>query len=97
MCTHSHLPDLSPIREEPWVDFAFLPRIANIPPWLKKKTEKAWKADALLSVKFADDGVNAEVVNLREVPLMTIDNQSYKESQAEKTTGLLEHIRVKGK
>ena len=33
-------PGLSPISGNNTADFTLLPRIANIPPWLKKKTEK---------------------------------------------------------
>ena len=39
--------ELSPIADQS-LGFAFLPRIANIPPWIKAATEKRWKDEPCL-------------------------------------------------
>ena len=85
--------DISPIGRDPEFQVNFLPRVANVPPWLRKPTERKWREDPLLTVKFVDDGINAEVVNMKEVPLMSIANENFKETMAEKTGRLLEHVR----
>ena len=69
--------EMSPITHANGPDFALLPRIANIPPWLKKPTEKKWTEQDMLSVKFVDDGINAEVVNMKEEPLFTIQDVAF--------------------
>ena len=89
----SRQPDLSPIREDNDFRIDFLPRIANVPPWLKKPTEKKWTSEPLLTLKFVDDGINAEVINMKEVPLMIENDIPFKETHAEKTGRLLEHFR----
>ena len=62
---------LSPIvRADYAVDF--LPRIANVPPWLRQCTEKKWKDQPALTVKFVVDSINSETVNMKEVPLLFI-------------------------
>ena len=87
------LPNLSPIVGQE-LEFTLLPRIANIPPWLKKKTEKAWTQKPLLEVKYVDDGINAEVINMKECPLMLLGEEKFKETHAHDTAQLLEHIRL---
>ena len=84
--------DLSPINDRGY-DVAFLPRIANIPPWLRGATERKWRDEPLLTVKFVDDGINAEKVNMKEVPLMIENQERTKLTHAEKTGQLLEHMR----
>ena len=74
--------------------FVLLARIANIPPWIKAKNEKKWTEKQVLSVKFVDDGINAETVNMKEVPLMLDGTHKFKETTAKNTTDLLDHIRV---
>ena len=63
----------------------------------KKLTEKKWTSKPLLTLKFVDDGINAEVINMKEVPLMIENDIPFKETHAEKTGRLLEHIRKKAK
>ena len=38
----------------------------------------------MLEVKYVDDGINAEVINMKEVPLMLIGDEKYKETTAPK-------------
>ena len=40
-----------------------------------------------------DDGINTEKINMKEVPLMIIDQEVFKETTALNTAGLLNHIR----
>ena len=82
---------MSPIGEPQ--EYVLLPRIANIPPWLKGKTEKKWTDKPIMSVKFVDDGINVETINMKEEPMMTEGGQCFKITKAAKTAGLLEHIR----
>ena len=44
-------------------------------------------------MKYVDDGINAEVVNMKEVPLMLTGQDRFKETNAHATTLLLELIR----
>ena len=87
--------DMSPIGRDPDFQVDFLPCVANVPPWLRKPTERKWRENPLLIVKFVDDGINAGVVNMKEVPLMSLGNENRKETKAEKTGRLLEHIRMR--
>ena len=91
--------DISPLHNSSQNEFQvdFLPRIANIPPWLRAANEKKWKERPLLSVKFVDDGINAAAINMKEVPMMKEGNLFTKEAQPERTQRLLEHIRLKAK
>ena len=61
-----------------------------MPPWLRGKTEKKWTDKP---IKFVDDGINAETINMKEVPMMMEEGQCFKITKAVKTAGLLEHIR----
>lgn len=80
---------LSPMGAAPKGDFTILPRIANIPTWLKKRTEKAWTEKYILKLKYVDDEVNAEVINMKEVPMLIMGESNFKETNAPGTSALL--------
>ena len=84
--------NMSPIVERDY-EIDFLPRIANIPPWIRSRAERKWKEEPILTVKFVDDGINAEKINMKEVPLMIENQARIKLTHADKTGQLLEHMR----
>ena len=84
--------DMSPIDRADLPDFEFLPRARNVPPWSRKPKDPNWVDHPLLSLKFVDDGANAEKINLRKEPLLTEGGESIKLVSPTRTLSLLETI-----
>ena len=84
---------VSPLCDPPEeMAIRFLPRIANIPPWIRKPKDPVFREGDLSTYKFVDDGVNSNPVNMRKAGLMSIDGEFYREIIDLRTQGLLEHI-----
>ena len=90
---------LSPIREErkeqARSDIEFLPQAVNVPPWLKKPKDPSFKDVKPTSLKFVDDGVHTNVVNMRKERLLRDTTGLYKETRAIRSQQMFEHISKK--
>ena len=86
-------PAMSPIIEErPSQDFEIGYRVANVPPYLKKKKDPAFIDRPIKSLKFVDDSVNIDKVNMRKLRLLMEGNRPVRELRAIRTQELLQHI-----
>ena len=85
-------PLLSPVQPAQRPDFALLPRVANVPPWLQKAKDPKFKQSSLATFKYVDDEVNTSVVNMRRAKLLVEDGSFFKEVVDLRTQGLLNHI-----
>ena len=63
---------MSPIREEKHnnQEYEFLPRAVNVHPWLRKPKDPTYKDSESASLKFVDDGIHMDVVNMRSEKLL---------------------------
>ena len=71
MCIRDR-PTVSPIRRDHTaqsIDFDILPRVANIPPWIRRPKEASWKERDSVDLKYIDDGINIATVNMCTVSL----------------------------
>ena len=92
----SSLPSLTPIKETAdHQECELLPRVANAPPWLLKPKDPRWRKKKISVLKFVDDGINADKINMREERLMLEEGHMFKETNAPETAGMLEHIRTR--
>ena len=55
---------LSPIAEAR-EDVELLPRVANAPPWLRKPKDPRWRDEPLETLKFVDNGINIDIINMK--------------------------------
>ena len=85
-------PAASPIVGAGVQSFALLPRVANVPPWIKKPKDPAYSQGELKSYKFVDDGVNSNKVNMRQARLLTEDGAFFKEIVDIRTQNHLERV-----
>ena len=85
----------SPIAKAHGADFEMLPRVANVPPWIKKAKDPVYNEGKLNSYKFVDDGVNTSKVNMRKARLLVEDGVFFKEVIDLRTQRHLEHIITK--
>ena len=100
--TRSRQVDLSPVREAiidqeqdmARDDFEILPRVANVPPWMRKPKDTLWKVKKICNRKYVDDGINAEKINMRSERLLMRGQHMFKESNAPQTASLLNHIKT---
>ena len=69
-----------------------MPRVANVPPWLKKAKDPIFKPKPILSLKFVDDGVNLSSINMRSAALLVEDGLFFKLVRDLRTERLLAHI-----
>ena len=63
----------SPIQRREPLDFAILPRVANVPHWVKKPKDPEFKPAPIKTYKFVEDEVNTSKVNMRKAKLL-VDN-----------------------
>ena len=73
-------------------DFQVLPRVANIPPWIRKPKDPLIKDRGLYSYKFVDDSVNTSPVNMRSAMMLEKDGASFKQIIDKRTEALLHHV-----
>ena len=89
----THSIQLSPIREadRPYeVEIAL--RVANVPPFLAKPKDRGWLNKPLDTLKFVDDSINVQIINMRREPLLTCTGSFKKLTNANRTSKLLTHI-----
>ena len=87
----------SPIPLRPTQDFTILPRVANVPHWVKKPKDPCFRPSSINTYKFVDDQVNTNKVNMRQAKLLVENNVFFKEIVDLRTERLLEHIASKAK
>ena len=85
-------PDVSPFIARTQPNFEFLPKAKNVPPWLRKSKEPHWVPRPILSIKFVDDGANAEKINLKMERTVTLSGHDTKIVTPNGTQSLLRHI-----
>ena len=86
----------SPIQPDPASSpVEFLPRVANIPPWILKPKDPTFKEKPIETRKFVDDGVNMNKVNMRGARLLEENGRYFKGVTDLKTEGLLNHIALR--
>ena len=91
-------PTLSPIPEgRQTQEIHMLPRIANVPPWLRGPKEGKWRDSDPSSLKFIDDGVNIDVVDMKEERLLVEEGRFIKETTAYRSQAMLDHITATAK
>ena len=90
----SQLPDFgSPMGAEPPVpDFELLPRVVNPPGWVRKPKEAYWQERDLMCVKYIDDGLLIEKINLKEEPLLEENGVQFKDVNPPKSQIMFDHI-----
>ena len=72
--------------------FDLLPRVANVPPWLRKPKDPRFIDTPLKSYKYVDDNVNTSQVNMKKARLLTEGDVTFKEIVDLRTQGHLEHV-----
>ena len=73
--------------------FEIPPRVRNIPGWIRKAKEPKWKERPPLCLKYIDDSVIAEKVNLKPAPLLSQSGgKSFKSVNPPATQGLFDRI-----
>ena len=82
----------SPIANRQHNNFKILPRVANIPPWIRKPKDPVFKEGRLKTYKYVDDELNTSVINMRKASLLMQDGVFFKEVTDLRTEGILQHI-----
>ena len=85
---------MSPIREPAGPDATneFLPMAVNVPPWLKRPKDPHWRPVRPSSLKFVDDSVHVNVINMRALSLMKKKGKLVKVTTALESQAMMEHI-----
>ena len=79
------------------IDYAILPRVANVPHWIRKPKDKIYHDKPIKTYKYVDDQVNTSKVNMRRATLLVNDGVFFKDIVDLKTQALLTHIANKAK
>ena len=82
----------SPIAPEPVQDFNILPRVANVPPWIRRPKDPTFRPRQIETKKFVDDGVNMSKINLRSASLLVEQGRYFKAVTDPNTEDLLNFI-----
>ena len=82
---------ISPMGPEPST-FKILPRVANIPSWIRKYKDPHINTRSILIVKFVDDGINTANVNMTECRVLEQGEQLIRQTTSPRTQELLQHI-----
>ena len=93
----NHITDASPIGGHHLPGIQFLPRAMNIPPWMRKPKDPNWVDRPILSLKFVDDGANADKINLHSEPLLGDGDPNIKLITPSRTQSLLQLITTNAK
>ena len=81
----------SPIPKRPGQEFDILPRVANVPPWIRKPKDPEFKSTPIKTYKYVDDEVNTNKVNMKKAKLLVENGEFFKEIVDIKTQNLLHH------
>ena len=68
-----------PIAQRSAQNFTLLPRVANVPHWVKKPKDPEFQPSKLNTYKFVDDQVNTNKVNMRKAKLLVVEDTFFKE------------------
>ena len=68
----------SPIAGAPPPHFELLPRVANVPPWIRKPKDPVFATKKIDTKKFVDDGINMKKVNMRGARLLQVGGRYFK-------------------
>ena len=83
----------SPIPRSLEQEFTMLPRVANIPHWIRKPKDPTYNEGILKSYKFVDDGVNTSKVNMRKARMLVEDGSFFKEIIDLRTQNHIEKVK----
>ena len=72
--------------------FDILPRVANVPPWIRRPKDPRYHEGSLNSYKYVDDNINTSKVNMKKAKLLVEDNKFFKEVVDTRTQELLSHV-----
>ena len=72
--------------------FELLPRVANAPPWIRKAKDPKFKKSDIRTLKFVDDQVNLNKINMRKAELLVQNGNFFRNVRDKRTEDLLEHI-----
>ena len=90
--SHRQNPTESPIAAPNTAEFAILPRVANVPPWLRRPKDPTFTSGSISTYKYVDDEVNTSKVNMKKAKMLVENGEFFKEVRDLRTQGLLEHI-----
>ena len=93
----NNAPAMSPIVGAGDHQIQLLPRVANVPHWISRPKDPRFNSGDIATVKFVDDGVNVDVVNLRRASTLEEDGIHFKDVVATRTSTILNHIADRAK
>ena len=73
-------------------NFVILPRVANVPHWIRKPKDPEFHYDSIKTYKYVDDEVNTNKVNMKKSRMLVEDGRFFKEVIDTRTQELLQHI-----
>ena len=82
-------PAFSLINGRSTQNFDLLPRVANVPPWIRKAKDPRYREGQIKSYKFVDDGVNTSKVNMQSARMLVDGGTCFKEIVDLRTQGLI--------
>ena len=86
------IPTESPIAARETVRFSLLPGVANVPHWIQKPKDPIFNEGSIKTLKYVDDEINCNKVNMRKARLLIEDGVFFKEIVDLRTQRLLQHI-----
>ena len=73
-------------------DFVILPKAVNVPQWIRQPKDPLFLDKAIRSLKYVDDSLNIEKVNMKTPDLMEEEGVRFRNIIAPKTQQLLAHV-----
>lgn len=78
-------------------DFDLLPRVTNIPPWIRKPKDSLFKQTPLKLYKYVDDNVNTSQVNMKKATMLVENGVHLKDLVDLRTQNHLQHVAARAK
>ena len=71
-----------------------LPRVANVPPWLRRPKDPRWTKCDPKDLKYIDDGMNIATINMKQVALCFEEHPSapIKKVHLVESQAMLDHV-----
>ena len=92
VCPLDNSEPFSPMPHLNQQQFDLLPRVANVPPWILKQKDPKFREKTIKTVKFVDDQLNLNKINMRKAALMVKEGTFFKEVCDKRSKDLLRHV-----